>query len=247
MELRTCPGPNDKGAAAEMIHRIATDINMQPLDTPRVYYMKHPEFNEGLTAIMPIQTSHIAFHFWNRPNPKILKSRNGKCLLEFDIYTCGSLSFQQIQKVLHHLSVFEPTRVDATVINRKISLAIDHHMHWSEETGEEWSVWVSRLAPQKGGDSLNDQIADLQKRKARLEAMLRNPQRIRMLINSEGFPEAQEHQVRHVQTQLQDVVFELNLLERSRRSRNADPTNPNENEDPQPPFGGKRNTRRLRW
>jgi hypothetical protein len=114
------------------------------------------------------------------------------------------------------------------------------------EGGKKWSVRISRLVPQKGGDSLNAQIADLQKRKARLEAMLRNPQRIRILINSQGFPEEQEHQVRHVQAQLQDVVLELNLLERSRRSRNEDPTNPNENENPQPLSGGKRNTRRLR-
>ena len=60
------------------------------------------------------------------------------------MYTCGSLSTQQIQKVLRHLAVFAPTRVDATVINRKWSMTIDRHMHWSADQGEAWSSWVGR-------------------------------------------------------------------------------------------------------
>jgi S-adenosylmethionine/arginine decarboxylase-like enzyme len=147
METRLCPGPADKAAAGALIHRIIHDIGMKPLDRPHVYYVTLPHYNEGLTAIMPIQTSHIAFHFWKQPEPAILKSRGSRCLLEFDIYTCGSLNSQQIQKVLRHLSVFGPTRVDATVINRKWSMTVDRHMHWSADDGEAWNHWVSRLAP----------------------------------------------------------------------------------------------------
>lgn len=145
METRQCPGPADKAAAGDLIHRIIRDIDMKPLDKPHVYYVTLSHYNEGLTAIMPIQTSHIAFHFWKQPEPAILKSKGSRCLLEFDIYTCGSLSPQQIQKVLRHLSVFGPTRVDATIINRKWSMTIDRHIHWSVDGGEPWGHWVRRM------------------------------------------------------------------------------------------------------
>lgn len=146
MEMRRCPAATDKAAAAALIRRIIADIHMKALDEPRVYYVEKPFYNEGLTAICPIQTSHIAFHFWRNPEPVILKSKNSRCLLEFDIYTCGSLSAADIAKVLHHLTVFGPTRVDATVLNRKWSLTIDRHMHWSEDDQTTpWVPWVDSL------------------------------------------------------------------------------------------------------
>ncbi len=97
---------------------------MKLLYTPSVYYVLRPQYNKGLTAIAPIQTSHIAFHFWKNPDPAILKSAGSRCLLEFDIYTCGALSLTNIRHVLHHLSVFGLTRIDATVLNRKSSPAL---------------------------------------------------------------------------------------------------------------------------
>jgi S-adenosylmethionine/arginine decarboxylase-like enzyme len=141
METQSCPGPDDKEKAEHMIHMIINDIHMQLLDKPHVYYMKLPLFNEGLTAIAPIQTSHIAFHFWVRPDRQILHHKESKCLLEFDIYTCGNMSMQQIHKVLHHLSVFKPTHVDATLLNRKWSLTIDKHIKWDLSQGP-WTQWL---------------------------------------------------------------------------------------------------------
>ncbi len=145
METVTCPSAAEKEQAGLMIHNIIRDIDMVPLDTPRIYYMKHPVYNEGLTAIMPIQTSHIAFHFWKNPDPKILKSSESKCLLEFDIYTCGSLNTKQVQKVLRYLTCYHPTRVDATILNRKWSLAIEKHWHWSADNGPVWTKWIDQL------------------------------------------------------------------------------------------------------
>jgi S-adenosylmethionine/arginine decarboxylase-like enzyme len=145
METKQCPGPADKSAAGALLHNIVKDIDMAPLDKPRVYYVSVPRYNEGLTAFMPIETSHIAFHFWKKPEPAILSSKNSKCLLEFDIYTCGSLSSTQIQTVLDRLSIFGPTRVDATVVNRKLSMAIDKHMHWSEDDGVMWGHWLRSI------------------------------------------------------------------------------------------------------
>ncbi len=137
-----CPGPTDTTMAGALLEKIIRDIDMNPLDSARVYYVESPVENEGLTAILPIQTSHIAFHFWAKPNPVILKSEGSRCLLEFDLYTCGSLRKHQIQKILHHLSVFRPTRADITVLNRRWSLSIDRHSHWSVEAGPSWSTWL---------------------------------------------------------------------------------------------------------
>ena len=145
MEMKRCPAENNKAEAKELIYRIIRDIKMKLLDTPKVYYVKRPFYNEGLTAISPIQTSHIAFHFWRNPDPVIIKSENGKCLLEFDIYTCGSLSSHQLRHILHHLTAYGPTRTDLTVLNRKWSLSIDRHMHWDEKHGP-WAEWVNAIA-----------------------------------------------------------------------------------------------------
>ncbi len=145
MEMKTCPSAADKQDAGRLLQRIIRDIHMKSLDTPRIYYVKRTFYNEGLTAIMPIQTSHIAFHFWRNPDPVILKSRGSRCLLEFDIYTCGSLNTRQIQKVLHHLTHYQPTRMDATILNRKWSLAIEKHWHWSADEDQPWTKWVDSM------------------------------------------------------------------------------------------------------
>ena len=142
MELETCPGENDKEKVSKMIDTIIKDINMKSLASPHVYYMKYPRFNEGLTGIAPIETSHIAFHFWNRPDPRFLHTGNSNCLLEFDIYTCGTLSTRNIGKVLHHLTCYRPAYADVTLIDRSKGLTIDRHMHWNSEEGQTWVSWL---------------------------------------------------------------------------------------------------------
>jgi S-adenosylmethionine/arginine decarboxylase-like enzyme len=144
METRSCPSAADKEAAADMLRAIVADIDMELLGEPRVYYVTLPHYNEGLTALAPIQTSHIAFHFWKTPDRAILHSPKSNCLLEFDIYTCGSLNTTKIHKALTHLSAFEPTHVDATILNRKWSLAIEKHMQWNGEKST-WSEWLAHL------------------------------------------------------------------------------------------------------
>ena len=144
METRTCPTADDKDMAGDLITRILHDIKMKPLDKPHVYYVKEPKYNEGLTAICPIQTSHIAFHFWTNPEPKILNNSESKCLLQFDIYTCGLLTLNNIRQVLHHLTVYEPTHVNATLINRNHSMSVDRHIRWDKDE-HTWTQWVDRI------------------------------------------------------------------------------------------------------
>ncbi len=147
LELETCPGKIDKTKLSRIIKQIIEDINMKSLAAPRVYYVEYPKYNEGLTGIAPIETSHIAFHFWTRPDPKILHTKKSKCLLEFDIYTCGSLSQRNVGKVLHHLTHFGPTYADITILNRNLGLTIERHMHWNLENHPlSWAKWLETSA-----------------------------------------------------------------------------------------------------
>jgi S-adenosylmethionine/arginine decarboxylase-like enzyme len=142
MELETCPQETDKEKVQHMIQQIIKDINMKSLASPHVYYMKYPRFNEGLTGIAPIETSHIAFHFWNRPDPRILRTGSSNCLLEFDVYTCGTLNIPQVKRILHHLTQFSPYHVNITLLNRNWGLTIDRHLKWDSADGATWNEWL---------------------------------------------------------------------------------------------------------
>ena len=43
--------------------------------------------NEGVTAAVSVETSHIAFHIWEKTDPMIL---------QFDLYTCGELDHKKV-------------------------------------------------------------------------------------------------------------------------------------------------------
>jgi S-adenosylmethionine/arginine decarboxylase-like enzyme len=143
IELEHCPSKTDKNNVSKMIDQIISDIHMKSLATPHVYYVTYPRMNEGLTGIAPIETSHIAFHFWTRPDKKILHTARSKCLLQFDLYTCGSLSQRNVASVLHHLTQYKPTFADITLLNRNWGLSIQRHVHWdSTHSDLTWAQWL---------------------------------------------------------------------------------------------------------
>lgn len=143
LELEHCPSKDDKERIEKMITQIISDIHMKPLAKPHVYYVETPKMNEGMTGIAPIETSHIAFHFWTRPDKQILHTPNSNCLLQFDLYTCGSLSQRNVASVLHHLTQFAPTFADITLLNRNLGLSIQRHMHWDyQQNPLSWAKWL---------------------------------------------------------------------------------------------------------
>ncbi len=56
-------------------------IDMKIAAGPISKYIDMPG-NEGITAAVSVETSHIAFHIWEKLDPMIL---------QFDLYTCGEL------------------------------------------------------------------------------------------------------------------------------------------------------------
>jgi S-adenosylmethionine/arginine decarboxylase-like enzyme len=146
MELETCPGETQKEEAVELIQKIVKDLNMKLLAKPNVYYVVIPKYNEGLTAIAPIETSHIAFHFWKNPDHNTLHQPSSRCLLEFDVYTCGTMSLRQIHTILHHLTRYTPTHVDINLLNRMVSLKMERMLHWNKEHTQTWAQWLDSSA-----------------------------------------------------------------------------------------------------
>jgi S-adenosylmethionine/arginine decarboxylase-like enzyme len=68
--------------AIEFLTDLIEAIDMKIIKGPFASYVD-VEGNRGLTAIVMIETSHIAFHIWDEPSP---------ALLQFDLYTCGMLN-----------------------------------------------------------------------------------------------------------------------------------------------------------
>jgi len=145
-ETQTCPKKEDKDKMKSFVEKLIKDIEMAPLSHPETFYVTEPRYNEGLTAIVPIQTSHIAFHFWANPSHTILHNVLSKCLLQFDIYTCGKLTKKQIKHILHELTAYQVSHIDVTLLNRKWSLTIDKHSKWdSSDSSESWNDWIQEF------------------------------------------------------------------------------------------------------
>jgi S-adenosylmethionine/arginine decarboxylase-like enzyme len=63
------------------LKELVESIDMKIIKGPFAEYVE-AEGNRGVTAVVMIETSHIAFHIWDEKNPAEIK---------FDLYTCGSL------------------------------------------------------------------------------------------------------------------------------------------------------------
>ena len=81
---------NTEEQGIEFLKFLVDQINMKIIKGPFASYVD-AEGNKGLTAIVVIETSHIAFHIWDEPNPG---------LLQFDLYTCGSLDLEKTKTIL---------------------------------------------------------------------------------------------------------------------------------------------------
>ena len=145
IETETCPSKEDAEHMKHVLEEIVTDIGMKRLGDVHVYYVSEPAYNEGLTAITTIETSHLAMHFWSRPKRQILHSKKSRCLLQADIYTCGTLTPPKIAASLHHFTQFNPTYAEITLLNRNYGLTVDRHTHWQiDNTAKEtWAEWLN--------------------------------------------------------------------------------------------------------
>lgn len=73
--------PTSKRELKKWLRQLVHDIGMHRIGGPFVKYVKAPG-NKGLTAVVMIETSHIALHVWEEGEQPYFR---------FDLYTCGPL------------------------------------------------------------------------------------------------------------------------------------------------------------
>ena len=64
------------------------------------------EGNRGITAVVMIETSHIAIHIWDEISP---------ALVQCDVYSCAEFSSSE---VLMEFAVMEPTKIEHILLDR---------------------------------------------------------------------------------------------------------------------------------
>jgi S-adenosylmethionine/arginine decarboxylase-like enzyme len=143
METLLHPSKKDLPKVEELIKTIISELDMKIIDVPHVYYLDQPVNNKGITSATSIETSHISLHIWDTPEPDQLINKKSKSLLQFDIYTCGNLTKKQAKGVIKHLSIYEPTRIDIDVLNRKKKLKIDYSMSWNDTGKSSFDEWLN--------------------------------------------------------------------------------------------------------
>jgi len=101
--------PTDPLWATNWLAGLVQKIGMKILMGPYATYCDVEE-NRGLTAVVIIETSHIALHAWDESDPHVM---------QIDVYTCGPLD---IDLVLKELTQFDPVKIEYKFLDRERGL-----------------------------------------------------------------------------------------------------------------------------
>lgn len=102
--------PIDPSWACNWLTQLVQKIGMKILMGPYATYCSIAG-NAGLTAVVIIETSHIALHVWDEKDP---------AEMQFDLYTCSDLNPNLI---FDELSQFDPIKIEYKYLNRKNGLS----------------------------------------------------------------------------------------------------------------------------
>lgn len=116
----------EESAAIAFLQDLVDKIDMKIIKGPFAAYVDK-DGNKGLTAIVMIETSHIAFHIWDEADPG---------LIQFDLYTCGQLELNKVISIFkEHFNVVE---MDFVLFDRENGFVV-------EQSGREADgVWYSK-------------------------------------------------------------------------------------------------------
>jgi S-adenosylmethionine/arginine decarboxylase-like enzyme len=104
--------------AKEWLEELVERIDMQIAAGPISKYVSMPG-NEGVTAAVSVETSHIAFHIWEKLDPMIL---------QFDLYTCGEL--KHLEVLGHLIDTFGIKNMEWQYLDRASGFEIiDSHLN----------------------------------------------------------------------------------------------------------------------
>ena len=104
--------PTDEEQLTEWLKEFIDYIDMKILMGPYVKYC-NVEGNRGITGIAVIETSHIAIHVWDEPNP---------ALMQIDVYSCAEFDVDEIAEKIK--SDFDVIKLDYKYLNRETGLIV---------------------------------------------------------------------------------------------------------------------------
>jgi len=102
--------PTDEKKLTIWMKDFIASINMKILMGPYVKYCEM-EGNRGITGIAVIETSHIAIHVWDEPNP---------ALMQIDVYSCAEFDPYRIAEKIK--ADFDVVKIDYKYLNRETGL-----------------------------------------------------------------------------------------------------------------------------
>ena len=111
---------NTEEQGVDFLTRLVERIDMKIIKGPFASYVDKPG-NRGLTAIVMIETSHIAFHIWDEEDPS---------LVQFDLYTCGKLDLAQV--LLAFGETFNIVSLDYQLFDREHGFVLEDRGSWPE-------------------------------------------------------------------------------------------------------------------
>jgi S-adenosylmethionine/arginine decarboxylase-like enzyme len=111
---------NTEEQGVDFLTRLVESIDMKIIKGPFASYVDKPG-NRGLTAIVMIETSHIAFHIWDEMDPS---------LVQFDLYTCGELNLAKV--LLAFGETFNIVNLDYQLFDRENGFVLEDKGSWPE-------------------------------------------------------------------------------------------------------------------
>ena len=106
--------------AIDFLTNLVDKIDMKIIKGPFASYVDKPG-NRGLTAIVMIETSHIAFHIWDEEDPG---------LVQFDLYTCGKLELPQVLSIFN--DYFKVNTLEYQLFDREDGFVLEQAGYYPE-------------------------------------------------------------------------------------------------------------------
>ena len=103
----------EESDAIAFLQDLVDKIDMKIITGPFAAYVDK-DGNKGLTAIVMIETSHIAFHIWDEVDPG---------LIQFDLYTCGQLELDRVISLFK--GTFDVVNMDYVLFDRENGFKVE--------------------------------------------------------------------------------------------------------------------------
>ncbi len=103
----------EESAAIAFLQDLVDKIDMKIIKGPFAAYVDK-DGNKGLTAIVMIETRHIAFHIWDELDPS---------LIQFDLYTCGQLELDKVISIFKEY--FDVASLDYKLFDREHGFVVE--------------------------------------------------------------------------------------------------------------------------